>query len=130
MEPNIKNCTTAKTILFVDDDPVLREITPMLLRDLGHQVLCATDGYQAIEKFRQEKGAIDLVILDLVMPGLSGEETLERLRALDGQVKVVISSGVVQEKEAAGLIAQGCLAFLSKPYDIPKLQSILSRVFP
>jgi len=71
------------TILVVDDEPILRRVAGKLLEKLGYQVLEATSGEGALEIFAEHRGDIDLVLLDVIMPGLSGLQTLERLRALD-----------------------------------------------
>ena len=70
------------------------------------------------------------MILDLVMPGLSGEETFQELKSLDPEVRVVISSGIVVEDEAEDMLSRGCLAFLRKPYLTEKLASVLNDAIP
>ena len=81
------------TILTVDDEPLLRQVAARLLQKLGYQVLEAPSGKEALEIFTQKQGEIDLVLLDLTMPGLSGFQTMERLRELDPGVRVLFCSG-------------------------------------
>jgi PAS domain S-box-containing protein len=82
-----------ETILLVDDEPMVRDLGTEILRGYGYQVVEAADGVEALEIFRQKRAEIDLVILDLLMPKLSGKETLERLRQLDSTLKILICSG-------------------------------------
>ena len=87
------------TILLVEDEPTLRRVAMKLLEKLGYQVLEATCGERALEIFAEQPGDIDLVLLDLIMPGLNGMQTLARLRELDPQVKVILCSGMDETKE-------------------------------
>jgi two-component system cell cycle sensor histidine kinase/response regulator CckA len=82
-----------ETILLVDDEPMVRDLGSEILRSYGYQVVEAADGVEALEIFRQKGSEIDLVILDLLMPRLSGKETFERLRQLDATAKILICSG-------------------------------------
>jgi two-component system cell cycle sensor histidine kinase/response regulator CckA len=82
-----------ETILLVDDEPMVRELGTEILRGYGYQVVEASDGLEALEIFNYKRAEIDLVILDLLMPKLSGKETLERLRQLDSSLKILICSG-------------------------------------
>jgi len=87
------------TILVVEDEPTLRRVSGKLLEKLGYQVLEATSGERALEIFAERRGDIDLVLLDVIMPGLDGLQTLERLRALDPRVRVILCSGMGETKE-------------------------------
>jgi PAS domain S-box-containing protein len=82
-----------ETILLVDDEPMVRDLGTEILRGYGYQVIEASDGVEALEIFKHKRAEIDLVILDLLMPKLSGKETLERLRQLDSTLKILICSG-------------------------------------
>jgi len=125
-----ENKSNPKTILFVDDDPVVSKITPLMLGKLGYRVICAVNGYQAVKTYNEKTDIIDLVILDYMMPGLSGEQTFKELKKLDDQVKVILSSGYITEKCANELIDSGCLGFLPKPFTMDKLSSMLSELIP
>jgi CheY-like chemotaxis protein len=82
-----------ETILLVDDEPMVRDLGTEILRGYGYKVVEAADGLEALEIFRHKRAEIDLVILDLLMPKLSGKETLARLRQLDSTLKILICSG-------------------------------------
>jgi hypothetical protein len=85
------------TILLADDEPMIRDLASNILQRYGYQVLLAEDGLQALEIYQQEKGRIDLVLLDLAMPRLSGDDTFRRLREIDPNVRVLLSSGYFPE---------------------------------
>jgi two-component system cell cycle sensor histidine kinase/response regulator CckA len=87
------------TILVVEDEPTLRRVAGKLLEKLGYQVLEATCGERALEIFAERHGDIDLILLDLIMPGLNGMQTLARLRDLDPHVRVILCSGMDETNE-------------------------------
>ena len=100
------------TILVVEDEPTLRRVAGNLLEKLGYLVLEAMSGERALEIFAERQGDIDLVLLDMTMPGLNGMQTLARLRDLDPQVRVILCSGMAEaqeEKLPAGV------SFIPKP---------------
>ena len=130
MAPTHKKIPNPKTILFVDDDPVVSNVTIMILKKLGYNVFYAVDGYQAIKIYNLKRDVIDLVILGMKMPGISGEETFKELQKLDDQVKVIFASGYIPDDSARELFHSGCLAFLQKPYDMEILASVLRDVIP
>jgi PAS domain S-box-containing protein len=109
------------TILCIDDEPLLRRLVQRHLEPLGFQVLLAADGEEGLELVCQDPTRLDLVILDLMMPGLSGQATLEQLRGLAPELPVLIVSGYSMESDAGELLARGASAFLTKPYRASEL---------
>jgi two-component system, cell cycle sensor histidine kinase and response regulator CckA len=104
------------TLLVVDDDPGVLEVTAETLMRAGFDVLCAEDGAAALAAFRQHAGEIRVVLLDLNMPGASGEDTFEAIRGIRPEAKIVLISGYSQDR-AAGRFAPSALAsFLQKPF--------------
>jgi PAS domain S-box-containing protein len=93
-----------ETILLVDDEPMVRDLGTEILRGYGYQVIEASDGVEALEIFKHKRAEIDLVILDLLMPKLSGKETLERLRQLDSTLKILICSGYGSREPGSKLL--------------------------
>lgn len=85
--------SSSSFLLIVDDERALRQAVKMLLEGDGYQVLDVSSGHEAVELLRSRRGEIALVLLDLVMPGMSGEETLDALRAIDPGLRVLLSSG-------------------------------------
>jgi two-component system, cell cycle sensor histidine kinase and response regulator CckA len=107
-----------ETILLVDDEDSVIEVTKELLKVLGYKIISVNSGADAIEIFRVKNSEIDLVILDMVMPELSGNKTFDALKAIDPQVKVILSSGYSISGEAAEIMKKGCRAFIQKPFNI------------
>lgn len=103
-------------ILFVDDEEILRNVGQALLEDLGYRVYLAEDGEQALEVYAREKDNISLVILDMLMPRMSGKETLVRLMESYPDIRILISSGFHQEGTPDELEKLGARGFLQKPY--------------
>jgi PAS domain S-box-containing protein len=106
------------TILVVDDEPVLRRVVARLLEKLGHRVLQASGGERALEIFRERSEEIDLILLDLIMPGMNGLQTLTRIRALSPKVRVLLCSGYADRE--GGELPPG-VSFLSKPFSLELL---------
>ena len=104
------------TVLIIDDEPSVRTATGRMLSMLGYDVLEAPDGEQGVEIFRLRRGAVDAVVLDLTMPGLSGEETLRLLRQVDAEVRVIIFSGYAEDDVAERLRPLHPAAILHKPF--------------
>ncbi len=110
-------------ILVVDDEYAVRNVLGLSLTHLGYQVETATSGLDALDKFAEAEGHFDLVILDLLMPGLSGEEVFNRLRRLRPDLRVLIVSGFSSELVVTRILANGGRDFIQKPFSI----EVLSR---
>lgn len=106
----------SETILVVDDEEMVRNLTQMILARYGYQVLLAEDGPTALEIYRREKGKIGLVLLDLTMPRLSGRDTMAALKKIDPNVIVLLSSGYSLNGLGEDLRAVGAAGFVQKPY--------------
>jgi CheY-like chemotaxis protein len=100
----------------VDDEAMIREMASELLRDLGYTVVTCADGRETAAYYREHWREVDLVILDMVMPGISGRDTFVALREVNPQVRVLLSSGYSLNGEAQAILDEGVLAFVGKPY--------------
>jgi two-component system, cell cycle sensor histidine kinase and response regulator CckA len=109
------------TILVVDDEEVVRQMAKHALTRHGFDVLLANDGIEAIDILKRHPGDISVVVLDLSMPGMSGEEALPRLRNIRPGVKVIVSSGYSEMETMALFNGQRVSGFLQKPYTSGKL---------
>jgi len=109
------------TILVVDDEQVVREIAKKSLERHGFEVLTANNGMEAIEIAKRHPGEIGLVLLDLSMPGMNGEEVLPELRKFRPEVKVVVSSGYSETETMALFQGQQVYGFIQKPYTSARL---------
>jgi len=115
------------TLLLIDDEEVVRDMVGEVLEQEGVSVLRAEDGARGVVLFREQRERIDLVLLDLSMPGLSGEETFRRLREIDPRVPVILSSGYDHD-EARGRFGEGTPAgFIQKPYRPEQLMAEIGR---
>ena len=113
-------------ILLVDDEEVVRRSFARLLRQAGHQVLEAPDGVRALEVYERATPRPSLVILDLDMPVLTGEETQERLLRVDPKVRILFVSGHDEPLRETAVHARGALGFLRKPCQVQVLLGAVS----
>ena len=117
-----------ETILFVDDEKAVLQIGKQLLERLGYRVIDATSGPKAIEIFRKKRESLDLVILDMIMPGMSGGETYDQLSEIDPNVKVLLSSGYSINGQAKKILQRGCKGFIQKPYNLRDLSKRVRQI--
>ena len=115
------------TILVVDDEELLRTAYRHMLDGLGYRVLLAGDGQEAVDLFRREHQAIDLVVLDMVMPVMGGRQALARMRAIDARVPVLLASGYADSVELDETAAMAPAGFLRKPFRIAELSEAIAR---
>ncbi|MEW5736963.1 MAG: PAS domain S-box protein [Thermodesulfobacteriota bacterium] len=115
-------------ILLVEDEENVREVSSSMLHELGFTVICASCGAEAVAAFSREPETFTLVVLDLVMPGMSGQKTYERLREIKKDVKVLLASGYSVDGTASSLLAAGCAGFIQKPFDLSELSSKIAQV--
>lgn len=116
------------TVLLVDDDETILGIGRLMLERLGFSVLTAGDGQEAVEIFRFRGKEIALVLLDLTMPRMNGEEAFRELRRIDPGVRVVLSSGYSEQEIAARFAGRGLAGFIQKPYQVERLRETLKRI--
>lgn len=103
-------------------------VTREILENLGYIVLPASSGQAAISLFRKKHQEIALVILDMIMPDLKGGQTYDQLKAIESNVKVLLSSGYSIDGQAAQLIDKGCKAFIQKPYTVIELSKKVREI--
>jgi DNA-binding response OmpR family regulator len=115
------------TVLFVDDEPGLRMLGRTILERHGYKVLEAGDGAAALELVRQHRGRIALVILDLILPRLSGEETFRALQKIDPHVAVLFASGDSMDQPPADEHHQ-IAGFVAKPYRPRELAALVGAI--
>lgn len=121
MTPERKNVTGKGTVLVVDDQAAVRDVARSALERYGYSVITAENGRDAVDLFRQIRGQVTLILLDLTMPVMNGEEALRHLRDIQPDIKVILSSGY-SEMDAVRMFAGKNLAgFLQKPYTAKRL---------
>jgi CheY-like chemotaxis protein len=116
------------TILVVDDEEGVRQVCRMMLSSLGFEVLVAATGEEAIDVFRQHAREVCCVILDLTMPRTDGVTTFREIRKINGDAKVILSSGFAEREVLRKFEGEGLSGFLQKPYRLKNLQEELDRV--
>lgn len=117
-----------QTVLVVDDEPIIREVAEVILRNHGYRVYTAEDGPDALAIFAQQIGQIDAVVVDLVMPLMSGCALVRALRRIDPQVKIMLSTGRAEDLEVSEVEALGVEGLLRKPYTTRHLLLKLGHV--
>ena len=116
------------TILLVDDEEIVLEAGIKMLERLGYSVLKAGSGTEAVEIYKDNKETIDLVILDMIMPGVGGGETYDRMKKINPTVKVLLSSGYSADGQAAEILKRGCKDFIQKPFNLNKLSTKVKEI--
>ncbi len=109
------------TVLVIDDEEVVRNVAKGVLERAGFNVLTAHNGQAGVELFRQHSGVVALIVLDLLMPVMGGEETLEQLQAINPAVPVLLSSGLDQLEASRRFGGKRAAGFIQKPYDVSRL---------
>jgi PAS domain S-box-containing protein len=115
------------TVLLVDDEPSIRETLTAALEDMGFQVLAARDGMEALERFTEAPGAIDLVFMDLTMPRMDGREAFVAMRRVAPELRVILTSGYNELESVRDFIGQGLAGFIQKPYTLKALRKVIQE---
>lgn len=115
------------TIMVVEDEKMVADLARDILLRFGYSVLIANSGREAIDLYRQRSRDIAAVVLDMVMPEMSGGEVFQGLRAVNPRVKVVVSTGCERAPEIDELLQQGAMGFIQKPFRIAELANAVSE---
>jgi CheY-like chemotaxis protein len=128
-EPSIASIGDNLHILLVDDEETAISSAAAMLKTQGIQVRLARNGAEALAAFRAPEASFDLVLLDIIMPVMSGKETFRALKKIDRNVRVLLCSGYSVEGDAQELLDEGALDFIQKPYRklelLKKIRSVL-----
>ena len=130
-EATASNAEIAKgteTILIIDDESMILNVGKEMLKTLGYTIQIAHDGPTAIDFYKKDPGSIDLVILDMVMPDMGGGEVFDKLKIINPQVKVLLSSGYSLNGQATRIINRGCVGFLQKPFTLRDIAGQLRKI--
>jgi PAS domain S-box-containing protein len=117
-----------ETILLVDDEEMVIDIGREIFEKLGYEVITAAGGTEAVHVLEQNKEKIDLVILDMIMPDMSGGETFDKLKATRADVKVLLSSGYTIDGQASEILNRGCNGFIQKPFNLKKISHKIRQI--
>ena len=131
IEPFAEVLKGDETILLIDDEQMIIDVGQEILKALGYTVYPALSGKEALEIYRSNQGAIDMVILDMIMPDLSGGETFDQLKNIDPDIRVLLCSGYSLSSQATEILDRGCDGFIQKPFKLRelslKIREILDR---
>ena len=115
-------------ILVVDDEPAILELSGELLTQLGYTVFLAKTGHQAVSIYREHRDAIDLVLLDMILTGMSGAHVLSMLKEENPHIRVILSSGYGLQGEVQKVMEMGCLGFIQKPFHFSELSNMVHSI--
>jgi CheY-like chemotaxis protein len=110
-----------ETLLFVDDEQMVLDVSGDILKSLGYTVLAANGGEEALKIYDQNKARISLVILDMIMPGMDGGKTYAHLKRLNPEIKVLLCSGYSINEEVTAIMEKGCNGFIQKPFNVKEI---------
>ena len=116
------------TILLIDDEKMILDVGCELLEELGYTVLSSLSGRQALDIFQKNSDKIDLIIMDMIMPGMDGGETFDRLRNINSNIKVLLSSGYSVNGQATKILHRGCDGFIQKPFNLNQLAEKIGKI--
>jgi len=117
-----------ETVLLVDDEDMIIDVGEQLLEKIGYTVLIARSGKKAMDIYTKYEGKIDIVILDMIMPDLSGSETYDRFKEINPGIKVLLSSGYSIDGQATEILKRGCDGFIQKPFTMEQLSRSIRKV--
>jgi CheY-like chemotaxis protein len=127
-EPDNQIVSGSGTILLVDDEEMVLDVNVKVLKKLGYSVLEAKSGKEAVCAYKENKDEIDMVILDMVMPGMNGGEVYDIMKEINKDVKVLLSSGHGMDGQAKQILERGCDGFLQKPYRMGEVSGKLREI--
>jgi len=129
LEPSVEERRDVRaTILLVDDEERFLKLGSNVLRRLGFAVLESHDGDGALETYRARRDEIDVVLLDMAMPGINGTQVFERLRVMDPEVRVLLMSGYPEDAAANRLLQHGAAGFLHKPFSMSEVSLRIRKI--
>jgi CheY-like chemotaxis protein len=115
-------------ILFIDDEDIIIQVGRDMIKSLGYEVLTAENGKEAVEIYEKNMERIDMAILDIIMPVMDGAETYKKLKEINPDIKVLLSSGYGIDGQATKILDRGCNGFIQKPFNIRTLSKKIRNV--
>ncbi len=117
-----------ETVLLVDDEEIILDIGRDLLKAMGCSALTARGGCEAIELYQKNQDDINIVILDMIMPNMSGGEIYDRMKEINPDIKVLLSSGYSINDQATDILSRDCNGFIQKPFTINELSAAIRQI--
>ncbi|MGI8430889.1 MAG: response regulator [Chthoniobacterales bacterium] len=129
--PKRASAPAPRCVLVVDDEPMALMLSRLVLSQAGFEVVTAQSGFEALDLFQKSPGRFALVLLDLSMPILDGEETFRRLRRMDPNITVLLNTGFIEKHHLERMLADGLAGFIRRPYEpsevIEQIESVLAQ---
>jgi CheY-like chemotaxis protein len=117
-----------ETVLLIDDEEMILDVSAKMLEGLGYQVITASGGRNGLLAYEKDKGRIDLVILDMIMPEFGGRESFDTMIRVNPSVKVLLSSGYSLDSQAKEIMQRGCKGFIQKPFTMTELSKKIREI--
>ncbi len=117
-----------ETVLLVDDEEIVVGVGKQMLEKLGYSVLIARSGQEAVDVYKNSPDDVDLVLLDMIMPGMEAGDTYDKLKAINPAIKVLLSSGYGLDQRAGAIIDRGCNGFIQKPFNMKILEDKIGEI--
>ena len=117
-----------ETVLLVDDEDMIIEVGESMLASLGYTVLLARNGEEALDVYQKNREAIDIIILDMIMPDIGGKEIYSRLKDINADIKVLFASGYSMNNQTSEIVKGGCNGYIQKPYTMPQISQSIRKV--
>ena len=117
-----------ETLLLVDDEDMILDVGKVMLKEMGYNLLLAGGGKEALEIYRSHKDHINLVILDMIMPDLGGRDVYDRLKEINPDIKVLLSTGYSINGQATEILKRGCDGFIQKPFNMKELSEKIREI--
>jgi len=116
------------TVLLVDDEEIVVGVGKQMLEKLGYSVLIARSGQEAVDVYKNRPDDVDLVLLDMIMPGMEAGDTYDKLKSINPAIKVLLSSGYSLDQKAGAIIDRGCNGFIQKPFNMKILEDKIGEI--
>jgi len=116
------------TVLLVDDEEIVVGVGKQMLEKLGYSVLIARSGQEAVDVFKNRPDDVDLVLMDMIMPGMEAGDTYDKLKSINPAIKVLLSSGYGLDQKAGAIIDRGCNGFIQKPFNMQILEDKIGEI--
>ncbi len=118
----------SETILLIDDEDLIIDVSQNILKLLGYNVLVANDGKEAMQTYKKNQDKIDMVILDMIMPGMNGGEVYNKMIEINPDIKVLLSSGYSLNEQSAEILERGCNDFIQKPFNMMDISEKIRKI--
>ena len=117
-----------ENVLLVDDEDIVIGVGKQMLERLGYTVVTAKSGQEAVALYSTNPDGVDLVLLDMIMPGMEAGDAFDQLKAINPAIKVILSSGYSLNQRATDILNRGCNGFIQKPFNMANLQKKIDEV--